>query len=84
MNFCIFRILIRESYGQTLDIQRDLFQNAYANAVKNADAEGRKLPPFESIRNAQSVPTQILHEIKIGLDQVVDSNTYAMTGKMTK
>ena len=63
---------------------RDLFQNAYANAVKNADAEGRKLPPFESIRNAQSVPTQILHEIKIGLDQVVDSNTDAITGKMTK
>jgi len=28
MNFCIFRDLIRESYGQTLDIQRNLFQNA--------------------------------------------------------
>jgi hypothetical protein len=65
-------------------VDRDLFKNAYANAVKNADAEGRKLPPLESIRNAQSVPTEILHEIKIGLDQVIDSNTDALTGKMTK
>lgn len=65
-------------------VDRDLFQNAYANAVKNADAEGRKLPPLEKIRNAQFVPTNILHEIKIGLDQVVDSNTDALTGKMTK
>jgi hypothetical protein len=30
------------------------------------------------------VPTEILHEIKIGLDQVIDSNTDALTGKMTK
>ena len=65
-------------------VDRDLFKNAYANAVKNADAEGKKLPPLESIRNAQSVPTEILHEIKIGLDQVIDSNTDALTGKMTK
>ena len=28
MNFCIFRNLIRESYSQTLDIQRSMFQNA--------------------------------------------------------
>jgi hypothetical protein len=65
-------------------VDRDLFKNAYANAVKNADAEGKKLPPLESIRNSQSVPTEILHEIKIGLDQVIDSNTDALTGKMTK
>ncbi len=65
-------------------VDRDLFKNAYANAVKNADAQGKKLPSLESIRNAQSVPTEILHEIKIGLDQVVDSNTDALTGKMTK
>lgn len=65
-------------------VDRDLFQNAYANAAKNADAEGRKLPPLEQIRNAQFVPTNILHEIKIGLDQVIDSNTDALTGKMTR
>jgi len=65
-------------------VDRDLFKNAYANAVKTADAQGKKLPPLESIRNAQSVPTEILHEIKIGLDQVIDSNTDALTGKMTK
>jgi len=62
---------------------RDLFQNAYANAVKNADTEGRKLPPLESILSAKLVPTQILHEIKIGLDQVVDANTDPLTRKMT-
>jgi hypothetical protein len=65
-------------------VDRDLFKNAYAYAVKNADAEGKKLPTLESIRNAQFVPTQILHEIKIGLDQVVDANTDALTGKMTQ
>jgi len=31
MNFCIFRDLKRESYGQTLDIQRNLFQNAISH-----------------------------------------------------
>jgi len=61
---------------------RDLFQKAYANAVKNADTEGRKLPPLESILDAKLVPTQILHEIKIGLDQIVEANTDALTGKM--
>jgi len=61
---------------------RDLLQKAYANAVKNADTEGRKLPPLESILDAKLVPTQILHEIKIGLDQIVEANTDALTGKM--
>lgn len=28
MNFCIFHKLLRENYGQTLDLQRDLFQKA--------------------------------------------------------
>jgi hypothetical protein len=65
-------------------VDRDLFKNAYANAVAKADALGDKLPPIEEIRNSQFVSTELLHEIKIGLDQVIDSNTDALTGQMTK
>lgn len=34
MNFCIFRQLMREDYGQTLEIQRDLFENAIEKKAK--------------------------------------------------
>ena len=62
---------------------RELFQDAYQKAIKIADAQGIKLPPFEQIRNSQYVPTDLLHEIKKGLDIVVDAET-DITGKMTK
>ena len=62
---------------------RELFQDAYQKAIKIADAQGVKLPPFEQIKNAQYVQTDLLHEIKKGLDIVVDSET-DITGKMTK
>lgn len=62
---------------------RDVFAKAYDEAVKRADVYGQKLPSLDQIRNAQYISTQILHEIKKGLDDVIEKNTDAVTGKMT-
>lgn len=62
---------------------RDVFAKAYEEAVKRADVYGQKLPTLDQIRNAQYISTQILHEIKKGLDDVIEKNTDAVTGKMT-
>ena len=64
-------------------IDRKVFQKAYDEAVKSADTKGIKLPDLSAIKNAQSVPTEILHKIKIGLDRVVDAETDAVTGKVS-
>ena len=64
-------------------IDRKVFQKAYDEAVKSADTKGIKLPDLSAIKNAQSVPTEILHKIKIGLDRVIDSETDAVTGKVS-
>lgn len=64
-------------------VDRPVFQKAYQEAVKRAGVFGNTLPDLSAIRNAQSVPTDILHQIKIGLDRVVDAETDALTGKMT-
>lgn len=64
-------------------IDRKVFQKAYDEAVKSADTKGIKLPDLSSIKNAQSVPTEILHKIKIGLDRVIDSETDSVTGKVS-
>jgi len=41
------------------------------------------LPDLSAIRNAQSVPTDILHQIKIGLDRIIFKETEALTGKVS-
>jgi hypothetical protein len=64
-------------------IDRKVFQKAYDEAVKSADTRGIKLPDLSAIKNAQSVPTEILHKIKIGLDRVIDSETDSVTGKIS-
>lgn len=64
-------------------VERDIFKKAYQEAVKSADTQGIKLPDLSAIRDAQSVPTEILHKIKIGLDRVIDSETDAVTGKVS-
>lgn len=64
-------------------IDRKVFQKAYDEAVKSADTKGIKLPDLSAIKNAQSVPTEILHKIKIGLDRVIDSETDSVTGKVS-
>jgi len=64
-------------------VDRPVFVKAYDEAVKRAGVYGETLPPLSEIRNAQSVPTDILHKIKIGLDRVVDAETDTVTGKMS-
>jgi hypothetical protein len=64
-------------------IDRDVFTKAYGEAVKRADVYGQKLPDLASIRNAQSVPTDVLHQIKMGLDRIVDAETDPLTKKMS-
>lgn len=64
-------------------VDRPVFQKAYEEAVKRAGVYGNTLPPLSDIRNAQSVPTDILHQIKIGLDRVVDAETDAVTTKVS-
>lgn len=64
-------------------VDRPVFQQAYEEAQKRAGVYGEALPDIEQIRNAQFVPTKILHQIKIGLDRIVESNTDSITGKVT-
>lgn len=64
-------------------VDRPVFQKAYEEAVKRAGVYGQTLPDLSAIRNAQSVPTDILHQIKIGLDRVIDAETDSVTKKMT-
>ena len=64
-------------------IDRDVFTKAYGEAVKRADVYGQKLPDLASIRNAQSDPTDVLHQIKMGLDRIVDAETDNITKKMS-
>jgi hypothetical protein len=64
-------------------IDRDVFTKAYGEAVKRADVYGQKLPDLAAIRNAQSVPTDVLHQIKMGLDRIVDAETDPLTKKMS-
>ena len=64
-------------------VDRPVFVKAYEEAQKRAAVFGDKLPDLNAIKNAQSVPTDILHQIKIGLDRVVDAETDALTNKVT-
>jgi hypothetical protein len=79
-----------EAYSKAIDavpfrkfVDRDVFVKAYQEAVKRADVYGKTLPELSAIRNAQSVPTDILHQIKIGLDRVIDAETDTITKKVS-
>jgi hypothetical protein len=64
-------------------VDRPVFIEAYKEAQKRASVKGETLPPLDSIRNAQSVPTDLLHQIKIGLDRLIEKETDAVTTKVT-
>lgn len=79
-----------DAYSKAIDavpfrkyVDRPVFQKAYEEAVKRAGVYGNKLPDLSAIRNAQAVPTDILHQIKIGLDRVIDAETDSVTGKVS-
>jgi len=64
-------------------IDRPVFVEAYKEAQRRSAVKGETLPSLDSIRNAQSVPTDILHKIKIGLDRLIEKETDAVTTKVT-
>jgi hypothetical protein len=64
-------------------VDRPVFLKAYQELVDRAGVYGETLPDLSVIKNAQSVPTDILHQIKIGLDRVINKNTDAVTNKVT-
>jgi hypothetical protein len=64
-------------------VDRPVFVKAYEEAQKRASVYGQKLPDLDAIRNAQSVPTDILHQIKMGLDRVIEKETDAVTNKVS-
>lgn len=64
-------------------VDRPVFADAYKEAQRRAGVYGQSLPDLEQIRNAQFVPTNVLHQMKIGLDRVVESETDKLTGKVS-
>jgi hypothetical protein len=64
-------------------VGREVVERAYEQARRLADVDGVTLPPFAEIKNAQSIPTEVMHQLKRGLDQIVAKETDALTGKMT-
>jgi hypothetical protein len=64
-------------------VDRPVFLKAYQEAVDRAAVYGDTLPDLSAIRNAQSVPTDLLHQIKMGLDRVINKETDAVTSKVT-
>ena len=65
-------------------VDRPVFIQAYKEAERRAAVKGETLPSLDSIRNAQSVPTDILHKIKMGLDDLIEKETDAVTTKVTR
>ena len=56
-------------------VDRPVFEEAYQEAKKIAGVRGDTLPDLDQIRNAQFVPTDVLHRMKIGLDEIVNNQT---------
>jgi len=53
----------------------------YVKKMKNLSLTGEKNPTWEQINSMESIPTAILHKIKMGLDDIIESNT-DITGKV--
>jgi len=60
------------------------FVAAYQEAVDSAERLGEPpLPPLSELQNADFVPTELLHQIKIGLDKVIEKEKDAL-GRYSK
>lgn len=78
-----------EAYSKAVPAQpfrkysdRDLFNKAYKEAQELADIEGIQLPPLSKLYDTDFVETETLHQIKRGLDGIIEQGT-DITGKMT-
>jgi len=70
-----------KDFRQFMD--RDVFKKAYKEAVDRADVRGETLPALDVLLSDRRVPTDVMHQIKIGLDRVIEKETDAVTGKVT-
>jgi RNAse (barnase) inhibitor barstar len=69
-----------KDFRQFMD--RNVFKNAYKEAVALADVKGQALPPLDVLLSDRRVPTDVLHQLKIGLDRVIEGHT--VNGKTDK
>ena len=69
-------------------VESDFFRKAYeqARVIQDArnimDPTSIKVPPIDAINNAQFIPTELLHTIKRGMDEVVESGRDSITKKL--
>ena len=70
-----------KDFRQFMD--RPVFQEAYKEAQKRAAVYGDELPSLDIFLSDRKVPTDVMHQIKIGLDRVVEKETDSITGKVT-
>ena len=73
--------------------RKDLFIQASKEARKLARADGRDIPDLSKVLKDEQlskeffkskIPTEYLHDLKKGLDVIIDRGTDNLTGKMTK
>jgi len=70
-----------KDFRQFMD--RNVFKKAYKEASDRADVRGEALPSLDVLLSDRRVPTDVMHQIKIGLDRVIEKETDAVTGKVT-
>lgn len=70
-----------KDFRQFMD--RPVFQEAYKEAQKRAAVYGDELPSLDIFLSDRKVPTDVMHQIKIGLDRIVEKETDSVTGKVT-
>lgn len=70
-----------KDFRQFMD--RPVFQEAYKEAQKRAAVYGDTLPTLDIFLSDRKVPTDVMHQIKIGLDRIVEKETDSITGKVT-
>lgn len=70
-----------KDFRQFMD--RPVFQEAYREAQKRASVYGDTLPDLDIFLSDRKVPTQVMHQIKIGLDRIVERETDSVTNKVT-
>ena len=63
---------------------RKVIADAYRKAVDLADIRGDgTMPPLDRLLAGNAIPTEAAHQIKQGLDALIEAETDALTGKMT-
>lgn len=79
------------AYQQMLDpkpfqpfMGRKVIVDAYRRAQDLADIRGDgNMPPLDRLLSGNAIPTEAAHQIKQGLDALIEAETDALTGKVT-